>query len=242
VEYLLEHPERAVGFFEKAKPLQPERNFVVVQGTIPTGIERLIAAAKSGKSLTPEVVRKGDEKAKLILMLADVQLEANQWDKTVELCDTVIHATRFSVTPDQKSWAHHQRATAIYGIPDCKNAYTDFVLAQKASPNAPWAADSLFQAACITNNFFQDKPRAVAEFTAVVKKYPKSDIAPKAGYFVGVACEWDKEWDRARLAYNWFLKRYPDSQWANLVKNQHLPEVERQLEAAKPSNTRRTKP
>ena len=37
VEYLLDHPERAVGFFEKAKPLQPERNFVVVHGHDPHG-------------------------------------------------------------------------------------------------------------------------------------------------------------------------------------------------------------
>ena len=66
VEYLSDHNDRAVAFFEKAKPLQPERTFVVAHGKIPTGIERLIEAAKSGKSLTPEIVRQGDEKAKLI--------------------------------------------------------------------------------------------------------------------------------------------------------------------------------
>jgi tetratricopeptide (TPR) repeat protein len=233
---------RAAAFFEKAKPFQPERNFVVVQGTIPTGIERLIEAAKSNKSLTPEVVRKGDEKAKLILMLADVYLEGQQWQKTLELCELVIHATRFPMTPDQKSWAHHQRATAIYGIPDCKNAHDDYVLAQRTCPNAPWAARSLFEAGCISSSFIADRKQAVNEFVAVVKRYPKSDIADKAGYFVGVTCEWDNQPDRAKLAYNWFLKRHPDSPWTGLVKHQHLPAVEKQLEATKPSNTRRTKP
>ena len=90
VEYLLDHPERAVGLFEKAKPFAPERNFVEVNGHIPTGMERLIEAAKSAKSLTPEVVRKGDEKAKLILMLADVYHEGQEHKKSLELCTGIV--------------------------------------------------------------------------------------------------------------------------------------------------------
>ena len=83
-------PRGAVGFFQKAKPLQPERKFVVVHGTIPTGIERLIEAAKSGKSLTPEIVCKGDQKAKLILMLADVYYQGQEWQRSVDLCTRLI--------------------------------------------------------------------------------------------------------------------------------------------------------
>ena len=111
MEYLLEHPERAVAFFEKAKPLQPERNFVVVHGTIPTGIERLIEAAKSGKSLTPEIVRKGDEKAKLILMLADVYHEGEQWQASLDLCTRVIDGAAPKASREQKSYAYFRRGT-----------------------------------------------------------------------------------------------------------------------------------
>ena len=53
-------------------------------------MERLIEAAKSGKSLTPEIVRKGDERAKLILTLADVYHEGQQYDKSLDLCNRVL--------------------------------------------------------------------------------------------------------------------------------------------------------
>ncbi len=231
---------RTLAFFEKAKPLQPERNFVVVQGHIPTGIERLIKVAETGRSLTPEIVCKENEQVGLVLQFADLQLEANQCNKAIELYDLVIYPTRFRVTAHQKSWAHHQKATAIYAIPDCKNAYNDFVQAQLSCPGAPWAARSLFQAACITNNFFEDKAKAATQFMVVVKRYPNSDVASKAAYFAGVTTEWDKQLDNAKVAYQWYLKKYPGSQWAELVKTQHLPEVEKQLKAVKESPKTRT--
>lgn len=242
VEYLLEHPKEALAFFDKAKPLQPKQNFVVVQGHIPTGLERLMEVAKANKSLTPEIVRKGDEKARLILMLADVQIEGAQWAKVIELCDLVVCAQRFPVTAEQRSWAHYQKAKALYRVPEYRKAYADYVLAQRTSPNAPWASRALFFAACITANSFQDNVQAVAEFTTVVKKYPKSDVAAKAAYFIGVTYQDDKQWDQARVAFQWFLRNYPDSLWVRAVNEYHLPNVEKQLEQTKSSNTRRAHP
>jgi TolA-binding protein len=241
VEYLLEHPEAAVGFFENAKPLAPPRKAVLV-GSIPTGLEELIDVARSGVMLTPKEVRAGDPKAKLILMLADVHVKGHEWAKAIELCDKVIQAKNFSVTALQKSWAYHQKATAIYGIPDCANAFDDYVRAQATAPKAPWAAESLFYAGCIANNFRQDSALAMAHYKAVVEKYPAHELASKAAFFIGVRYEAEEDWHRAKAAYTSFLKKYPDSLWVNLVRKYHLPEVEKHLSATSSSIPPASKP
>jgi outer membrane protein assembly factor BamD (BamD/ComL family) len=243
VEYLLERPEAAVAFFEKAKPLAPppKRDAVVI-GHVPTGIEQLIEVAKSGRSLTPDEARAGDRKAKLILMLADVHVAGREWTKAIGLCDKVIESKKFSATPHQRSWAYHQKASAIYGIPDCKNAYDDLLSAEKASPSAPWAAESLLFAGCIANNILKDDALALTQYQAVVARHPTSEVAPKAAFFVGVTHESNKEWDRAKAAYTLYLKKYPDAPWTNLVKNSHLPEVEREISEAHARSVRATTP
>lgn len=243
VEYLLDRPEAAVAFFEKAKPLAPppKRDAVVI-GHVPTGIEQLIEVAKSGKVLTPTEARAGDAKAKLIMMLADVHVAGREWTKAIELCDKVIESKKFSATPHQRSWAYHQKASAIYGIPDCKNAYEDFLEAEKASPSAPWAAESLLFAGCIANNFLKDDALALTQYQAVVARHPTSEVASKAAFFVGVTHESNKDWDRAKAAYIVYLKKYSNAPWTNLVKNNHLPEVERESAEAQSPDVRATKP
>ena len=119
IEYLQEHKEQALAFFEKAKPIQPYRGFTVVQGEIPTGIEELIAQARSSDWLTPELVRNGDQKAKLILMLADCYYKAEQYDKGIELCTKVI----WGIAP--KANRDHDLLGLFHARP------------QQARPNAP---------------------------------------------------------------------------------------------------------
>ena len=65
------------------------------------------------------------------------------------------------------------------------------------------------------------------------------DIAGKAGYFAGVTYEWGNQYDRAKRVYEWFLDKHPDSHWASLVRDHHLPNVEKELETARQSRTRR---
>lgn len=72
-------------YLEKAKPLHPPRELVVLRSEIPTGIDRLIQVAKAGNSLTPELARKGDAQATLILMLADVNYKAEDFKKSIAL-------------------------------------------------------------------------------------------------------------------------------------------------------------
>lgn len=241
VEYLSEHNDRALEFFEKAKPLQPERNFVVVHGTIPTGIERLIDVAKSGKSLTPEIVRKGDEKARLILMLADVYLEAAEHEKARELATLVVDGPRGSSTVAQRSWAHRQRAVALSNLGMKPDAKLEYLSAQRTFPSAPWASQCLFMAGTIIYNDERRLQDAIGVFQEVVNRYPTSEFAAKAAYFVGVIYEWNRQWSLAKAAYQKVIRDYPESRWASAAMNHHLKKVDAALEAAKDSPIR-TKP
>jgi len=224
VEYLLEHPERALTFFEKAKPLQPERTFVVVQGTIPTGIERLIAAAKSGKALTPDIVRKGDEKAKLILMLADVYHAGEEWERSLDLCARVINGFAPKATREQRSYAYFRRGRNYYCLrgqdrnPDA--ALADYVATVKTAPKAPWADKAMFLGGNLLWNHKRDADSAIAVWRRLLKEYPASEEADRAAYYIGVAFHWSGRVQEARQAYEAMLRERPASRFNKLVKEQ----------------------
>ena len=224
VEFLLEHPERTVGLFEKAKPLQPERKFVVVHGTIPTGIERLIEAAKSGKSLTPEIVCKGDQKAKLILMLADVYYQGQEWQRSLDLCTRLIKGAAPKASREQKSYAYFKRGRSYYGPRDKARdpdaALADYVAAVRAAPKAPWAAKAMFLAANIQWNHKHNADAAVSIWNRLIHNYPQSKEADASTLFIGVIYRWTNRSDEARKVLTDFLAKHSDSPLAGGARKQ----------------------
>jgi tetratricopeptide (TPR) repeat protein len=219
VEYLLEHPERAVAFFEKAKPLAPERSFVEANGHIPTGMERLIEAAKSGKSLTPEIVRKGDERAKLILTLADVYHEGQQYDKSLDLCNRVLTGgPNKRIAPEQRSYAHFKRARNHFLIQDMTAfnpdaALADYVAAVRVAPKAPWADEAMFLAGNIEWNQKHDLSAAISVWQRLLKNYPHSSEAGRSAFFIGVSRYFSKQYAEAKKSLEKYVADYPDSEF-----------------------------
>jgi outer membrane protein assembly factor BamD (BamD/ComL family) len=221
----------ALAFFEKAKTLQPERDFVVVQGTIPTGIERLIEAAKSGKSLTPDIVRQGDEKARLILMLADVYHIGEQWPQSLKLCDRVITGAAPKATREQKSYAHFKRARNCYRhdreFRDLNAAFAGYAASVRIAPDAPWADNAMFLAANIQWNYKHDPNAAIALWQRLCRTYPKSEEAHRAAYYIGVVYELTNKPVKAKETFNAFLKAFPDSPFVELVRDHHLKNIDK---------------
>ena len=116
----------ALAFFEKAKPLAAPLNMQVVGKPPSTGVERLIEAAKTGKTLTPDIARKGDSTAKLAMMLADIYHEARQYDKSLDRCNRLLTIRGDQcATPEQRAYAYYKRA---------RNRY--LMMGQKFDPNA----------------------------------------------------------------------------------------------------------
>lgn len=241
LEYIQERYTQANAIFEKAKPLAPPCKYTVVQGRIPTGIERLIEVGKSGKSVTPKIVREGDPVAKLILMLADIYLQGQEHRQSWCLCDRVIHDAAPQATREQRSWALLERGRNAYQLnsedPDfasriCKGrtsdsikaALADFQSAALTAPQADWASTALFLAANIQWNYYQDLRAATALWQRLVERYPKSNEAARSAYYVAVVYQWNDRPQEARRAFEEFLQQRPNSHLAAAAR-EHLNEL-----------------
>lgn len=236
IAYLKERPEEAVGWFEKAKPFEPPRDFVVVYGHIPTGLEKLIEAARQGRVLTPPEARQGDPAAKCMLMLADLYHEAEQWERSLELCNRVLQAKGFAQaggkgfqpTAAQKSWALFRRGRNYYVIEELKigernrdnqdKAFSDYLAAAALFPKGDWADDAIFLAANMQWNCYQNADAAVVLWRRLLQTYPDSNEAPRAAYYIGVVYQWSGRFKEARQAYEEALKKFPSL--SNPVKSQ----------------------
>jgi tetratricopeptide (TPR) repeat protein len=233
VAYLDRRYEAAQKFFESAQPLTPPRDFVVVEGRIPTGIECIIAASREKRALTPKEALEGDAKTRLVLQLSDIYLEAGAYLKTRELASLVIGDQRRISSGPQLSWAHRQRAVALSSLRLKLEAKPEYLAAQQTCPTAPWAGECLFMAGTIVHNHEKKPDDAIAVFEEVVKRYPTGEYAAKAAYFIGVIHEWNSRWSLAKAAYQRVIRDYPESRWASAAMDYHLKNVNAALAAGK---------
>jgi tetratricopeptide (TPR) repeat protein len=238
VAYLDRRYEPAQRFFESAQPLTPPRDFVVVEGRIPTGIECIIAASREKRALTPKEALEGDAKTRLVLQLSDIYLEAGAYLKTRELASLVIGDQRRISSGPQLSWAHRQRAVALSSLRLKLEAKPEYLAAQRACPAAPWACKCLLFVATIAQNYEDDPDEAISHFEKVLKLYPTNEYASKAAYFIGVIHEWNSRWSLAKAAYQRVIRDYPESRWASAAMSFHMKRVDAAMEAEKRNNSR----
>ena len=222
IEYLNERCPKAVEWFEKAKPFAPPRNLVVVAGTIPTGIEKLMDLAKSGRFITPDVVRNGDPKAKLILMLVDVYHEGEQFTKSFELCTRLIEGAVPKATREQRSWAYFKRGRGLHAQMLPVEAMHDFQRAAGESKRAPWRPKALLYSANATFNYQRNINEAIALWNVIGTQFPDSMEGETATYYIGFALQCAGRLEEAKQAYGAFLAKYPDSVYSNRFSEQRL--------------------
>ncbi len=262
IAYLKQDYPKATELFKKAKPFQPPRNFTVVHGTVPTGIERLITVAKQGKSLTPKSVIEGDEKARLILMLADVYHQGRQSERAIELCNRVLKENAAKkATKAQKSYAFFRRGRSRYHVTALtmskttreerskmnQETYKDYIAAQKIAPKEAWAVEAMYMAAIMLWNHSdkstprkktQAADRSITLHRKVTKTYIDSKEAANSAYFVGVLYEWSGRHKEAKRVLEIVRSRYPSQ-----IKdaNRHLEKIEELLSSKKISGTNKSK-
>jgi tetratricopeptide (TPR) repeat protein len=225
IEHLLERHPEALGFFHKAELLQPPRKMVVVEGRIPTGIERLVELAKSGKSLTPELARRGDEQAKLILMMADVFHHGQDHGKSIELFSKLIAGAAPEATREQVSWAFFMRARGLHAQMLPLKAFEDFRRAAESGGSAPWCPTAYFYAANAAFNYEQNVTRGISVWKYIVDTYPDSPEAEKSAYYIGFALQTSGHLAQAQRAYEAFIEKYPDSGYIRPIREHHLPKL-----------------
>ena len=152
----------------------------------------MIEAAKSGKTLTPDIVRKGDSTAKLAMMLADIYHEAREYEKSLELCNRLLASAAIKrASAEQRSYAYYKRARNTYLMMaktfDANATVADYLAAVSAAPKAEWADEALFYAANVDWNHKQDVDAAVLVWQRLVREYPNSKEAPRSALYIGVA-------------------------------------------------------
>jgi tetratricopeptide (TPR) repeat protein len=216
LEYLHEQFGAALAFFEKAKPFEPPQKIHVVYGHISTGIEQLIEVAKSGKTLTPEIVAKGDPTAKTAMLLADVYQEAQEFDKSIEMCSRLLASAAIKrATPEQRSYAFFRRGRDHYLILppnfDAAAALADYLAAVNAAPKAPWAGQAMFLAGNLDWNHLHKPAEAIAVWQRAIREYPKDADADRCAFYIGLAYFFTNQFPEAQKAMEKYIADYPAS-------------------------------
>ncbi len=193
-----------------------------MQGYIPTGIEKLIELAKQDHWLTPEVVRRGNENAKLVLMLADIYQEGHQFDKSLRLCTRLIEGAAPKPTREQESYAYYRRARDYYKLPgeafNPDAALADYIAAAAAAPRAEWADSAMFLAGNLEWNDRHDGAAAIAIWRRLLRDHPKSAEADRCEFFIGLVYHFSKQYPEAQKSLQKFLADYPDSDFAESAR------------------------
>jgi len=205
IAYLEQKYDQAIGMFNAANDVGCPRPYRVVQGTLPTGMERLIAAAQKATPLTPPEVLKGDSKAALVLGLGDLYFAAEQWDKARELYHLVYDQQVPSALPPQISWAAFMIARTHFWESDFAKAKQFYHIVFEKYPQSPWAATALYFNAIMAYSNLHDENETTICLDKLRRDYPKDEMAERATYLIGQLYQWRRDFDNAKAAYDRYL-------------------------------------
>jgi tetratricopeptide (TPR) repeat protein len=223
VAFLEQRLDEARKHFAGAKPFAPPREVVLASGTVPTGIERMIEVAKSGRAITPKEILDGDGRGRLMLQIADTYFVARDYEKSLGLYESVLAQLPAAVKA-QRSWALYRRGRCRYLGREGEFwalARSDYLAAHELSPKSAWADDCLLLAGNILFNSGGNSAGAVALWRRLIEKDPTSEEAPRAAYYIGVALERAKRFDEARGAFAHLVTAYSGSAFSSLA-DRHL--------------------
>ena len=194
-----------------------------------TGDRLAIPGARQGKRLTPKQVLTRPERARLALQIADIYNEMELGVEAEKLADMILVDPSFKGTVFQKSWAYYNKATALHHQKRQLEAVDFYALSGSTAPKASWAPRVLYYAGSTYCSFSQDWKKGGEYFETLAKAHPETDRGIKAYYMVGYCAEHAGDLDKAKKQYESFLKDYPDSGWADLIRRIHLPRLEKKL-------------
>jgi TolA-binding protein len=114
---------------------------------------------------------------------------------------------------------------AANNIAEAVSSYQKLV---KEYPDSPQASEALFQLGTLYQNKMVTNieakaslEKAVDIFKSISDKYPQSKLAPKSLFMSGFILANDlKEYNKATVIFNIFLKKYPNSDLVNSAKEE----------------------
>ncbi len=215
-------------------------------------------AAAANRSLTNQLlltladpVTSGPAETVALIRLAVMIGDSRQLDRALRLWDALLKPPSGSKPPatdskpsvavsdPRRSFAYLHRGFARFRMTnplerDFKLIVRDYEQSVKLAPQSDWADDALVLHANLEWNSFQNGDKAVPLWTRVLDQHPGSGHGPRAAYFIGVAHENTKQWDKAKSAYDDAKKRFPDSPFNRLIDS-HMKKVQSELARPKPA-------
>jgi outer membrane protein assembly factor BamD (BamD/ComL family) len=97
-------------------------------------------------------------------------------------------------------------------------ALADYVAAVASGTRAPWADSAMFLAGNIEWNDKQNAEAAMMVWHRLLREYPKSPLADRCAFFIGLALFFSKQYPQAQKALEGYLQDYPDSEFTESAK------------------------
>lgn len=206
--------------------------------TTPLGAYASRAIAGVAPIRLPDPVRNGLADAAKLIRWGLVLDQSGGIERALRLFDALLKQAPEQISDPQRSFVHFHRGQARFRLTnplqrDTKLIVQDYEQAVKLYPQSDWSDDALFLHGNLEWNVNQQADRAIALWTQLLEQHPGSAQGPRAAYFIGVARENSKQWDRAKLAYDDSKRRFPNSEFNQLI-DQHLKKVNNELSRPKP--------
>ena len=219
VEYLLEHPERAVGLLREGHSRSSpsgtsswsRHDSHGHRAADRGGQVRQITHARDRPQRRPEGETDPDAGRR-------VSRRVKNGNDPLDLCTRVIKGAAPKASREQKSYAYFRRGRNHYLIQGMESfnpdaALKDYVTAVTIAPKAPWADKAMFLAANIFWNHKHNLDAAVSVWRRLIREYPKSKDADRSAFFIGTAFFFSKQYPEAEKALGQYIAKYPDSQF-----------------------------
>jgi len=227
VAYVKDKRKEALEWFKAASKFPGPKYYDPANKDVPSGIDILIDKLTNEEEITPREARKGSDKATLVNLLADIAYETDDREKAEYLFSLVAYDTRLKANPAQKAWALYRLGMNNYAMFQFKEALEFFMTVADDHKRVPWADEALMRGGIILFSH-QHKPKdALVLFKRVRTEHRKCNMEEKAAYFVGLAHHWSHDHKSAIKEFKAFLRRYPNSDYADPIRQVHLPEAER---------------
>ncbi len=217
IAYVLNRRDEAVRWFSKASLTDAPRPYLVVFGQVPLGIEAVVSKLRMRVEITPPEARGGRPETALLLVLADVHYEAEDYAKSRPLHERILD-------PETKA-DRLQRAWALIQLGRTHNWEFEFDAALKRyqqlldkHPDCPWAPRALLLMAAAYHNGVNQRNEALRCYDRLLRDYPQSEDAERGAYYKGWLLFKGNRPKEARAAYHAFLARFPRSAYADAVK------------------------
>ena len=183
--------------------------------------ERIVIQCPNSRYAAEARKKVGDiiEKVKRLKEDADVQFDIGSYAAALPIYRKIY--TDYGNT-DTAQYAMYCVGKCLANSGKYKSAVKQFHELVRKYPKGEYADDALMGAGCLLSGLMKQLDLALKEWAYFLAHYPKSEYADDAYFDIGRIYTAKKNYKKAYQAYVYLLKKYPDSPWIRLVREEML--------------------